>query len=99
MRVRLSDDQIQKIAATLKHTNWGLAVIVGRVTGLYFADVDDTSWQTLETLIFWCGGCEQWQAIEDAGASGDFCAACDASDRGDSLQPTREEVYGLQELL
>lgn len=98
MKTRLSDDQIQKVVAAIRDTSDDMGFVVQRVAGVRIADVDDTSWQTLETLVFWCDGCDSWDLIENLGSGGQYCEACDYWNSPATTTP--EEVYGgLQELL
>lgn len=98
MKTRLLDDQIQKVVAALRDTSDEMGFVVQRVLGARIVDVDDTSWQTLETLVFWCDGCDSWDLIENLGSGGQYCETCDTC-WNSAPTTTPEEVYGLQELL
>lgn len=76
---RLTDQQIQDIANFLRGSAYPIDEGFEKF-GLRYEDADDSSLQTLDTLIFDCDSCNHWYDVEDLGEGG-VCYFCH-----DSLQ-------------
>jgi hypothetical protein len=81
MKLRLSEEQVTDLAELLVERNFSL----GRA--LEFLNIkgalDDTTHQTLETLVFSCVNCDTWRRLQDF-SEGNVCSRCSLS---------REEEY------
>lgn len=85
MKVRLTNEQLKQLAGFLEDTDLSPDAAAQDVLGLWWNELDDTSIQSLETLVFRCLGCSTWKAIQEQNG-GDVCLSC--------ARDWEEEIFG-----
>ena len=72
MRVRLTETQVEQLAKLLRGTGFDPDYAASKI-GIK-GRLDDTSRQTLETLVFPCPECGMWKRLESI--ENGMCAPC-----------------------
>lgn len=74
MKTRLTEPQIEQIAQYLRNTNYLIDAACEQL-GLTYADLDGTSIQTIDTMIFCCESCGYWFDLKEY-ADDELCWPC-----------------------
>ena len=74
MKVRLANEQINELVWYLGGSSRTLDDGL-KALGLKFEDIDDTSFQTIDTMIFKCVRCSWWYRIGELRGD-DICENC-----------------------